>query len=132
MFSILSKKENKQNDLEEQWIDDDYEEGQLSVDVYETPKLIIIKAPIAGANTENLNISINNDMLTIRGERKISNNIKDADYLYKECFWGDFSRSIILPAEVDKKNISADLENGVLTISLKKIKIDKKIKVKIK
>lgn len=136
MFKIKREKEGSKKipDLpEEKWIDDGYEEeGQLSVDVYETSKNIIIKSPIAGVNYDNLDIYINNDMLTIRGERKTSNSVEVENYLYKECFWGDFSRSIILPVEVDKNKVDAELDNGILTISLKKNKPNKQIKVKIK
>jgi HSP20 family protein len=87
---------------------------------------------MAGVKPEDIDISINNDMLTIRGKREEAANIREENYLYKECYWGSFSRSIILPTEVDNKNIDAELENGVLTITLKKISNDKKIEVNVK
>lgn len=119
-------------DTEEQWIESDYEEGQLAIDVYETEGEIVIKSTMAGVKPEDIDISINNDMLTVRGRREESANIKEENYLYKECYWGSFSRSIILPTEVDNKNIDAELENGVLTVTLKKISHDKKIEVNVK
>ncbi len=119
-------------DQDEQWIDNDYEEGQLAIDVYETDNEIVIKSTMAGVKPEDIDISINNDMLTIRGKREESSNIKEENYLYKECYWGSFSRSIILPTEVDNKNIDAELENGVLTVTLKKISHDKQIEVNVK
>ena len=115
-----------------EWMDDDYEEGQLSIDVYQTPKTIVVKSTIAGVKPEDINISINNDMLTIRGKREEKEEIKDDDYLYRECYWGSFSRSIILPVEVKAEEIEAILENGVLTIILPKSKATKQISVKIK
>lgn len=139
MLSFLKKKkapeENKEligAGMEEQWIEKNYEEGQLAIDVYETEGEIVIKSTMAGVKPEDIDISINNDMLTIRGRREEAANIREENYLYKECYWGSFSRSIILPTEVDNKNIDAELENGVLTITLKKIARDKKIEVSVK
>jgi len=129
-----NKKINNEIDknTEDEWIDDDYEEGQLSIDVYQTAKTIIVKSTIAGVKSEDIDISINNDMLTIRGKREHEGEIKDEDYLYRECYWGSFSRSVILPVEVEADKIEAVLENGVLTITLPKAKISKQISVKVK
>ncbi|MFH1523104.1 MAG: Hsp20/alpha crystallin family protein [Patescibacteria group bacterium] len=121
-----------EEDKENEWIDGDYEEGQLSIDVYQTPKKIIIKSTIAGVKPEDIDISINNDMLTIRGKREGGEEIEEDNYLYKECYWGTFSRSIILPVEVEANKIEAVLENGVLTITLPKAKTAKQISVKVK
>ena len=116
-----------------EWLD--YEEpeaeGQLAIDVYQTPQKIIIKSTIAGAKPEDLKISLHHDLLTIKGLRTAGAEIKDEDYLYRECYWGSFSRSIILPAEVDNKRVEAELENGVLTISLHKIN-PSQIEIKLK
>jgi HSP20 family protein len=117
---------------EEEWIDENYEEGQLSIDVYQNPKSIIIKSTIAGVKPDDIDISINNDMLTIRGKREHNEIIKEENYLYRECYWGSFSRSIILPVEVNAEKIEAILENGVLTVSLPKAKTSKQISVKVK
>lgn len=122
---------NDDNDAED-WIGDDYEEGQLSIDVYQTPKSIVIKSTIAGVKPEDIDISINNDMLTIRGKREEKEEIKEENYLYKECYWGSFSRSVILPVEVEADKIDAVLENGVLSITLPKAKTAKQISVKVK
>lgn len=96
-------------------------EGQLAIDVYQTAKKIVIKSTIAGVKSDDLKISLHHDLLTIKGERSSDQEIKDEDYLYRECYWGSFSRSIILPSEVDSKKVEAELENGVLTITLYKI-----------
>lgn len=106
-------------------------EGQLSIDVYQTPKTIVVKSTIAGVKPENLKISLHGDMLTIKGSRETVKEINEEDYLYRECYWGAFSRSIILPAEVDNKRVEAELENGILTISLYKTNLNE-IEVKIK
>ncbi len=117
---------------EEEWIADEYEEGQLSIDVYQTPKDIVVKSTIAGVRSEDIDISINNDMLTIRGKRHMDKEIKEENYLYRECYWGSFSRSIILPVEIQQDKIDASLENGVLTIVLPKAKVTKQISIKVK
>lgn len=114
---------------ESSWIN---EEGQLAIDVYETPKKIVIKSTLAGVNPRDLDISLNNDMLTIRGKRDKDEKISEESYLYQECYWGNFSRSIILPVEVDSKNIDATLENGILTITLKKVKHEQSVPIKVK
>lgn len=121
-----------ENEEENDWIHDDFEEGQLSVDVYETPKDIIIKSTIAGVKPEDIDISINNDMLTIKGKREEEQEIKEENYLYKECYWGSFSRSIILPTEIHANKIDAQLENGILTVTLPKVKTKKDVKIKVK
>ncbi len=105
-------------------------EGQLAIDVYQTPSTIVVKSTIAGVNTDNLKISLHGDLLTIKGSRGTEEIINEEDYLYRECYWGSFSRSIILPAEVDKK-VEAELENGILTITLHKNN-PSEIEVKIK
>lgn len=102
------------------WPTGDYEEGQLSLDVYQTPKALIIKSTIAGVRPEDLNISIDNDMLTIRGKRESNIEANEEDYLFKECYWGSFSRSLILPVEIKANKIDASIKNGVLTIVLPK------------
>ena len=106
-------------------------EGQLAIDVYQTDKKIIVKSTIAGVKPENLKISLHNDLLTIKGTRSAGAEIHEKDYLYRECYWGSFSRSIILPTEVDSKRVEAELENGVLTVSLYKV-APNKIEVKVK
>ena len=116
----------------EEWLEKDYEEGQLSIDVYQTPKNIVVKSTIAGVRPEDIDISINNDMLTIRGKRESQEEVEQNDYLYRECYWGSFSRSVILPVEVQSEKIEAILENGVLTVVLPKAKPSKQISVRVK
>lgn len=94
-------------------------EGQLAVDIYQIENVLVIKSTIAGARVEDLNINLNNDLLTIKGTRELKENIREEYYLCRECYWGPFSRSIILPVDVDPQQIKASLEEGVLTIFLK-------------
>ena len=131
--SINSNFENNENGLEENAFDvNSSEEGQLSVDIYQTKDQVIIKSTIAGVNPEDIDISIDGDTVTIRGSRKQEENIKEEDYFYQECYWGSFSRSIVLPVEVKSDDTQATLKNGVLTIILPKVKKNKSIAVKVK
>ena len=114
------------------WLNDNYEEGQLSIDVYETPKDLIINSTIAGVKSDNIDISINNDMLTIRGKRHLEETVDSKNYLYRECYWGAFSRSIILPTEVKPEKIEAYLEDGILTVKLPKTKNKKNVSIKVR
>lgn len=107
-------------------------EGQLSIDVFQTPSDIVIKSTIAGVKPENLDIAITNDMVTIRGRRESDENLETDDYFYQECYWGPFSRSIILPADVQTEKSLATLKNGVLTIKLPKSEKIKTKKIEIK
>ena len=114
------------------WLTGDENDGQLLLDVYQDKKNIYVKSTIAGVETKDIQISINNDMLTIRGKREKEESIEKDDYFCQECYWGGFSRSIILPTEVKSDKISAALKNGVLTITLPKAERRHNIPIEIK
>ncbi|OGL63649.1 hypothetical protein A3C09_03780 [Candidatus Uhrbacteria bacterium RIFCSPHIGHO2_02_FULL_47_44] len=105
-------------------------EGQLSVDVMETAREIVVRSAIAGVNAEDLDITLHEDTLTIRGTRahEISEFARGKTHV-QECHWGAFSRSIILPSHVDPNSVDAVLKKGVLLIRLKKIEQDKPISI---
>lgn len=103
---------------DEEIVDDT--EGQLTIDVYQTSTDIVIKSTIAGVKPEDLDVSINNDMITIKGERRNEEEVSNENYYYQECYWGGFSRSVVLPVEVIAEKIEASLKNGILTIKLPK------------
>jgi HSP20 family molecular chaperone IbpA len=107
-------------------------EGQLTIDVYQTPDEIVIESPIAGVSVDDLDISITNESVSIRGRRERERRVKDEDYFYQECYWGKFSRSIILPQEIDSERSEAAIKNGVLTIHLPKIMKAKSRKIKVR
>ena len=106
--------------------------GQLAVDVYQTPKEIIIKTMVAGVKPEDLDISITRDMVTIAGSRSVSEEIIDEDYFHQELYWGSFSRSIVLPAEIDVDAAEAIEKQGLLILKLPKVDKDRQSKVKVK
>jgi len=109
----------KQADKSDQWLAGNFE-GQLAVDVYQTPNSIVIQSTLAGVRVQDIDIAVNNDMVTIRGIRRRETAIKPEDYFYQECYWGGFSRSIILPFDVRAEKVTASLKNGVLTVTLPK------------
>jgi len=100
------------------------EEGELKVDVFQNEKAIVVKSAIAGTRLEDLQITLNHDMLTIRGKREHDEEVENGNYFYQECYWGKFSRSIILPVNVDATKTKARMKNGILTITLPKITKD--------
>jgi len=98
------------------------QEGQLAVDVYETNAAIVVESIIGGVNSGDINVSVSNNVLTIKGVReKIEDAEENINYFVSECFWGPFSRSIILPCEVDADAIKAAIKKGVLKITLPKL-----------
>lgn len=123
----LGKKINQQED----WFNEDYE-GELAVDVYQSGQNIIVKSTIAGVKIEDLEIYLHNDLLTIRGKRESGKEESGSDYFYKECYWGGFSRSIILPVEVQADHVEATLKNGILKIVMPIAQKSKLINVKVK
>jgi len=107
--------------------DDELVEGALTIDVYQTDNDIVIVSTIAGVTAKDLDVSITNDMVTISGARKNQVKVKQENYFYQECYWGTFSRSVILPIDVDAEKSAAELKDGVLTITLPK---SEKVKIK--
>lgn len=114
------------------WLADEFE-GQLAVDVYQTEDEVVLKAPIAGVRPEDLEISITDEVINIKGERKLVEEVSRENFLAQECYWGAFSRSYILPVAVDSQNADAKLDkNGILTIRLPKLEKSKTKVIEIK
>jgi HSP20 family protein len=118
--------------VEEESQENDDSEGQLTIDVYQTETEIVIKSTIAGVKPEDLDVSISNDMLTIKGERKNEEIVDDNNFYYRECYWGTFSRSVVLPMDVLADKIDATLKNGILTIRLPKADVTKTKKIQVR
>jgi HSP20 family protein len=106
--------------------------GQLTVDVYQTEEELVIQSAIAGIKSEDLDISIESDTVIIKGVRERPGEEKERNYFYQECYWGPFSRKIILPCEVDSSRATATMKEGVLTIRMPKIEREKKRKIAVK
>lgn len=111
-FSTKSASAPHHNDV---WMSSP-EEGQLSVDVFRDGKELVIRSTIAGVTPDQLDIAVHDDLLTIRGERKLEQEINEDDWFYRECYWGTFSRSIILPMDVYAEQTQATVKNGLLEI----------------
>jgi HSP20 family protein len=108
------------------------QEAELAVDVSQTPTEILIKTMVAGVNPDELDVSISQEMVVIKGSRRESHHMEDNDYFHKELYWGSFSRTILLPAEVKAEEAIAELRHGLLTIRLPKIDKQKQTKLRIK
>ncbi|KKS65873.1 MAG: Protein containing Heat shock protein Hsp20 protein [Parcubacteria group bacterium GW2011_GWA1_42_7] len=126
---IFLPAETEMKETQQDWMPDS--EGQLTIDVYQNASEIIIKSTIAGVSPEDLDITITNDMVTIKGKREKDEEIQTDDYYYQECYWGAFSRSVILPVDVEADKAQAGMKNGILTIRLPKIEKIKTRKIKV-
>lgn len=109
------------------------EEGELTVDIYDRGDAIVIQSTVAGVKPDDLDVSITDEMVTIRGKRECVDVIKEDHYYYKELFWGTFSRAVLLPEEIDSEKADASLQHGLLTVVLPKKRkaVAQKLKVKV-
>ncbi len=107
-------------------------DGELSVDVYQTPTHIIIKAMIAGVRPEDLDVSITRDMVTIRGKREQHAESQSGEFFFQELYWGSFSRTIVLPQEIDLEEAEASEKHGLLIIRLPKLDKSRAAKLKVR
>lgn len=123
---------NKPTAKGDDWLAENEEEGQLTVDVYQTPGEIVIKSMVAGVKPEDLDISITRDMVTIKGKRETERFVKEEDYFHRELYWGSFSRSIMLPAEVDVDEAEAIEKHGLLILRLPKADKNKQTRLRVK
>ncbi len=111
--------------------DEESVEGQLTVDVYDGGDDIVVRSTVAGVDEKNLDISVTSDMITIKGFREPDQKVRSAEYYHQELYWGPFSRSIILPVDVDADAARASLKNGILTIRLPKMESRRTKKVSV-
>jgi len=131
-FTIRNEEAWEPTATPEETNNNDNAEGQLTIDVYQTDSDIVIKSTIAGVKPEDLDVSINNDMVTIKGERKKEEEVENSNYYYQECYWGSFSRSVLLPVDVLPEKVDAALKNGILTIRLPKADTTKTKKIQVR
>ncbi len=124
---VETSEEERGNILEES-----EEEGQLTVDVYQTASEIVLKTMVAGVRPEDLDINITRDMVTIKGKREESKEIADEDYFHRELYWGSFSRTVMLPEEIEVEEAEAVERHGLLVIKLPKIDKAKQNKLRVK
>ncbi len=115
-----------------EWETAEAAEGELAVDVYQTNDAIIIQAMVAGVPSEDLSLSVTREMVTIKGKREAPKGVASENYFYQELYWGSFSRTILLPAEIETEDVEATERRGLLTIKLPKIDKGRTQTVKIK
>lgn len=108
------------------------EEGQLTLDMWQAPNEIIIQTIVGGVKPEDVEVNISHEMVTVRGKRSKTTTSSNPDYFYQELFWGTFSRSILLPQEVDVDNAEATMKHGLLTIKLPKLDKTRIQKLRVK
>lgn len=111
---------------------EDEEDAQLTVDVYETPSEIVIKTMVAGVKPEDLDVAITRDSVTIRGKREEDRTISSEDYFHRELYWGTFSRTVVLPQEIDVDEAEAAEKFGMLILRLPKLDKHRQTKLKVK
>lgn len=109
----------------------DEQEGKLAIDVYQTDEAIVIESPIAAVASDDLEINITSESVSIKGKRERRSSQSSEDYFYQECYWGRFSRSIILPQEIDAEASEASIKNGVLVIRMPKLKKARQRRLKV-
>ena len=106
--------------------------GELAIDVYQTNDSIVIQAMVAGVASEDLSVSVTREMVTIKGKREAPKGVSTENYFFQELYWGAFSRTILLPAEVETEDVEATEKQGLLSIKLPKIDKDRKQTIKIR
>lgn len=129
--SSTQQTQQDDEDKPDDWLEETEVPGQLAVDVYQTKEDIFIVAPVPGVSKADLDLSIVESTLTVRGSRKGSKDIRTSDYFVQECYWGEFSRSIILPVQVKEEEAEAELKDGMLTVKVPKAEQDKVKKIDI-
>jgi HSP20 family protein len=123
--------QEKSESVEAAWTDGE-PEGQLTVDVYQTPTEIVVESAIAGVKPEHIDVNVTADTVVIRGVRHREKVVSDEDYIYRECYWGRFSRSLILPEEVDPAGAGVTFKNGILTVHMPKANKRKSHNLKVR
>lgn len=116
---------------QDEWDEEEAVPGQLAIDVYETKEKLIVKARTAGVNRNDLDVSISDNTLSIHGTMNSGYEEDVENYHLQECYWGEFSRSFVLPVQVKEDEIEANLKDGVLTVSFTKVKQDTVKKIEI-
>ena len=124
----MTKQKEEKIEEKKNW---DGPEGQLVVDVYETEKELVVISAIAGIKTEQIEVSLENDILIVKGKRDNPSKDKEQRYFLKECYWGPFSKEIILPREIDTSRIDAKVKEGILTVRMQKIERAKNKKISV-
>lgn len=115
------------SDQNESW--QQFQEGELLVDMYHTPDMVVVRSLVPGVDPEHIEISLHNDLLTVRGHRHEPEEIYDDHFFHRECFWGIFSRSVVIPIPIDEEGVKAFFKNGLVVIEIPKKKDSDPIRI---
>ena len=127
---ILEETEEIEKENKESWLTDG--EGELAIDVHQEKDAVVIKTMVAGVDPSDLEINVSRDMITIHGKRENDSEVEDENYYHRELYWGAFSRTIMLPCEVESEEAEAKESHGLLIIRLPKIDKNKQTKLQVK
>ncbi len=130
--NIFAREREDERQAVSTWNEEPAGEGELSLDVFQTPDDIIVRAMIPGVRKDDMDISISRDSITIKGSRKEDKIIADQDYVVRELYWGAFSRTVQFPHEVDIEHAEATENQGMLTIKLPRVDKQRQAKLRIK
>ncbi|OHA00451.1 MAG: hypothetical protein A3C11_02220 [Candidatus Sungbacteria bacterium RIFCSPHIGHO2_02_FULL_49_12] len=117
---------------EEDFVPQQEEEGELTVDIYDDGDYVVIQAIVGGVKPEDIDVQVTDDVVTVRGKRLRTQEIDEGSFYYRELYWGSFSRSIILPQEIISDEAEASMKNGLLTVKLPKRDRNKAQKLRVK
>ena len=121
----------EESERKQDWMQEESEDAQLAVDIYQTPTHVILQTMVAGVRPDDLDISITREMVSISGRREGPRNVNQEDWFTQELYWGGFSRTITLPQEVEAEESEALENHGLLIIKMPKIDREKKMKIKV-
>lgn len=121
----------REREMENSWTGEE-EDGQLAIDVYQDDDYVYIKSIVGGVRPEDLDLAVTSDMVTIKGSRERNEEISEENYYYQECFWGSFSRSVILPCDIKTDQVEASMKNGILTIRMPKVEKNSATKIQVR
>lgn len=122
----------REQEMENSWVGEDDEDGQLAIDVYQDEDYVYIKSIVGGVRPEDLDLAVTSDMVTIKGSRERNEEIAEENYYYQECFWGSFSRSVILPCDIKTDQVEATMKNGILTIKMPKVEKNSATRIQVR
>lgn len=121
-----------ENNNRSSWMEEQGDEGELSLDMYTTPDAIVVRTMIPGVKKEDIDIAISRDNLTIKGKRVEDNRVADESYHCRELYWGSFIRTVSLPYEIDIEHAEAAERDGMLTLTLPRVDKGRQAKLKIR
>lgn len=115
-FQVSENSEQQTQDEQYPW--NSFQEGELMIDMYKTDAAVVVRSLLAGVDPKDIEIHVHQDILTIRGKREETELIYEDQFFHRECFWGSFSRSVVIPVPVDEKHIRAFFKHGMVIIEL--------------